>query len=115
MANKSVLTCRRYVGRDKDYGRRWKAARLRYLMAHPLCRYCEQLGIIKGATVVDHITPHKGDSVLFWDEHENWQPLCADCHNSAKQKLEKTGGLNGSSADGIPVDPQHHWNRPDSQ
>jgi len=32
------------------------------------------------ATVVDHITPHKGDNDLFWDR-ANWQSLCESCHN----------------------------------
>ena len=32
------------------------------------------------ATVVDHITPHRGDKKLFWDE-DNWQPLCKRCHD----------------------------------
>jgi len=32
------------------------------------------------ATVVDHISPHKGDSDLFWDR-ANWQSLCESCHN----------------------------------
>lgn len=32
------------------------------------------------ATVVDHITPHRGDPGLFWDE-ANWQPMCKQCHD----------------------------------
>nr|DAZ53348.1 MAG TPA: HNH endonuclease [Caudoviricetes sp.] len=32
------------------------------------------------ATVVDHITPHRGDPRLFWDE-ANWQPMCKQCHD----------------------------------
>ncbi|WP_343040029.1 HNH endonuclease signature motif containing protein [Methylocystis heyeri] len=40
------------------------------------------------ATVVDHITPHKGDIKLFWDR-KNWQPLCEPCHNSRKQREER--------------------------
>ncbi|WP_085981300.1 MULTISPECIES: HNH endonuclease signature motif containing protein [unclassified Paenibacillus] len=37
-------------------------------------------GKLEPATVVDHITPHKGDMGLFWDQG-NWQPLCATCHS----------------------------------
>jgi 5-methylcytosine-specific restriction protein A len=29
---------------------------------------------------VDHVVPHKGDSVKFWDE-SNHQALCTRCHN----------------------------------
>jgi len=32
-------------------------------------------GIIKPATDVDHVIPHRGNRSLFWDE-ENWQALC---------------------------------------
>nr|WP_307877464.1 MULTISPECIES: HNH endonuclease [unclassified Rhizobium] len=39
------------------------------------------------ASVVDHIIPHRGDQALFW-HHANWQPLCAPCHNSVKQRQE---------------------------
>ncbi|WP_415405336.1 HNH endonuclease [Tateyamaria sp. SN3-11] len=40
------------------------------------------------ATLVDHITPHKGDTNLFWDR-TNWQPLCITCHSKFKQRLER--------------------------
>jgi 5-methylcytosine-specific restriction protein A len=42
---------------------------------------CEQMNRINPATVVDHIEPHKGDMVKFWDE-TNHQGLCTPCHNS---------------------------------
>ncbi|WP_456297628.1 HNH endonuclease signature motif containing protein [Kineothrix alysoides] len=32
------------------------------------------------ATVVDHVIPHRGDPILFWDKR-NWQPLCKTCHD----------------------------------
>ena len=60
------------------------------------------------ATVVDHIVPHKGDMALFWDK-SNWQGLCAHCHNSHKQRREKSGVEVGSDVDGFPLDPRHHW------
>ncbi|WP_348271565.1 HNH endonuclease [Bosea sp. Leaf344] len=41
------------------------------------------------ATTVDHIIPHRGDRALFWN-CANWQPLCTHCHNSAKQRLERS-------------------------
>jgi len=40
---------------------------------------CREKGKLTPATVVDHIVPHRGDPILFWDE-KNWQPLCKDCH-----------------------------------
>ncbi|WP_342664986.1 HNH endonuclease [Shimazuella kribbensis] len=41
---------------------------------------CERNGRVVPATVVDHITPHKGDRELFWDS-TNWQSMCSTCHN----------------------------------
>lgn len=90
------------------YGSRWRAARLRYLRANPLCRYCEEQGRLTGATVVDHIRPHKGDVALFWDT-DNWQPLCTPCHDRIKRLLDERGQLPGSGLDGVPLDPNHHW------
>ncbi|MCG8990866.1 HNH endonuclease [Laribacter hongkongensis] len=49
---------------------------------------CLAEGRTVAATVVDHITPHRGDQRLFWDS-SNWQPLCASCHSGAKQREER--------------------------
>jgi 5-methylcytosine-specific restriction endonuclease McrA len=51
---------------------------------------CEAEDRVGAATVVDHIKPHRGDMVLFWDE-ANWQPLCANHHSSDKAKAEAEG------------------------
>ena len=64
----------------RGYGRAWQKARKRYLEAHPLCVECMKEGKYIKATDVDHITPHRGDRKLFWDE-SNWQALCERCHN----------------------------------
>jgi len=99
---------RQYADHDRDYGWRWKHARARYLAAHPLCVYCARQGFIVLATVVDHIEPHKGDPVLFWNE-DNWQGLCTPCHDGAKAELERTGRLRGCDANGLPLDDAHPW------
>ena len=62
------LYCEEHKGMHRDragsgergYDRRWQKARARY--------------------VVDHIRPHRGDPILFWDE-SNWQSLCKACHD----------------------------------
>lgn len=64
----------------RGYNSRWQKARLRYLKAHPLCVMCMKENRLVRATVVDHIRPHRGDPVLFWDE-SNWQALCKQCHD----------------------------------
>ncbi len=73
---------------QRGYGYRWQQARKRFLSAHPLCVYCKRDGRVTVAEVVDHITPHRGDQKLFWDQN-NWQALCSSCHSSIKQKEEQ--------------------------
>ena len=74
---------------QRGYGYRWQRARATFLAEYPLCRECEGMGIIKPATVVDHIIPHKGDHGLFWDQG-NWQPLCKR-HHDIKTATEDGG------------------------
>lgn len=94
----------------RGYGAAWQRARLGWLRSHPLCVQCQRLGRLRTANVVDHIQPHRGDQRLFWDQ-SNWQSLCTSCHNSDKQRFERSGQVLGCGTDGIPIDPGHHWNR----
>ena len=64
----------------RGYGSKWQKERLRFLQIHPLCVRCEKEGKYVKATVVDHIVPHRGDQVLFWDK-TNWEPLCKKHHD----------------------------------
>lgn len=70
----------RAASKRRGYDSRWNRARVRYLKEHPLCVRCMAQHRMVKATVVDHVTPHRGDAVLFWDE-DNWQPLCKACHD----------------------------------
>lgn len=74
---------------------RWAKARRHHLQREPLCVACKQHGVIRTATIVDHIEPHRGNADLFWDS-ENWQSLCEQCHNR-KSATEKAGpqGMGG--------------------
>lgn len=58
-------------------GRAGVAQRLRRLQSEPLCRDCASAGIIREATVPDHIVPlaHGGS-----DEDSNIRCLCSECH-----------------------------------
>lgn len=74
-------------GRDKrpsacqrGYDRNWSKARKLFLIDNPLCVRCADRGLIVAAQVVDHIEPHRGDRLKFWDR-DNWQALCTRCHN----------------------------------
>lgn len=94
--------------RDKLYGRRWRKLRARFLATKPLCKMCADIGMVELAIDVDHITPHKGNVQLFWD-WSNLQGLCKHHHQSTKARIERSGEF-GCGADGVPLDPGHHWN-----
>ena len=69
----------------RGYGRKWSAARLRWLAIYPFCAECEKKGILNNGlpghpNVVDHIIPHRGNMKIFWDR-SNWMTLCEHHHN----------------------------------
>lgn len=78
---------RRGSAHSRGYNGRWAKARLGYLAHHPLCCCHLANGLTEAATVVDHVQPHDGNMLLFWDS-ANWQPLCKWCHDTIKQALE---------------------------
>ncbi len=88
----------------------WHRLRTAQLRDEPTCRLCAEMGRVTAATVVDHVIPHKGDEALFFDP-SNLQSLDKHCHDSVKQRQEKTGSLPGCGTDGWPIDPGHHWSR----
>ena len=87
---------------ERGYDYRWRKSRELFLQLHPLCKFHEDKGKIVPANVVDHIVPHRGDMKLFWDV-KNWQPLCKQCHDSAKQKME-LGSYEEIGEDGWPIE-----------
>ena len=107
----SVYDDRRESSSSRGYGYAWQKAREAFLRKHPLCKLHTQLGQVVVATVVDHVEPHKGDMVKFWDS-DNWQSLCKHCHDSEKQRIERSGKVLGCGLSGLPLDPNHHWTKP---
>jgi len=89
---------------------RWRRERLEHLSANPLCIFCQGVDLITAATVVDHITPHKGDLVLFWDR-ANWQSCCKFHHDRTKAEIERYGFHTLTDAKGYPLDPHHPANQ----
>lgn len=75
--------------------REWKVRRTAQLVAHPLCAQCLKAKIIKAATVVHHVTPHKGDFQLFCSSA--LESLCKSCHDAHTASVERSG---------IPVKPR---------
>lgn len=115
---------RRGSSASRGYGHRWRLSRDAFLGRHPFCSMCSTDYRPVAAMVVDHKIPPrlkeakesadaeriKAAWKLFWDQG-NWQPLCKLCHDSTKQRLERSGRIAGCHADGRPIDPGHHWNR----
>lgn len=69
---------------------RWRREREAYLQEHPVCVICGTK-----ANTVDHITPHRGDPMLFW-AHWNWQPMCPRCHG--RKTASEDGGFGNKQA-----------------
>lgn len=96
------------------YGPAWRKARAAFLRKHPLCKHCEAHGRVTAASVVDHLVPHRGDPVIFWDS-ARWVPLCKR-HHDQKTASQDGGfgnpvGVKGCDVNGLPLDPRHDWNR----
>lgn len=100
----------RETSAKRGYGSRWQRYRERFLANHPLCVMHLSQGKSVPASVVDHIAAHKGDHKKFWDP-KNHQALCKQCHDSHKQRLERSGHVVGCDLTGIPIDPKHHWHQ----
>jgi len=73
-------------GYTKGWGKASRAFRRRYplcgmrpLHEPPVMSRCYDEGRQTMATLTDHIRPHRGDPIAFWDP-KNWQSLCATCH-----------------------------------
>ena len=87
---KRTLDRQRPSAAARGYGARWRRARRAFLARHPLCARCAARGRLAPATVVDHVTPHRGDPGLFWDER-NWAALCKPCHDAKTTREGRWG------------------------
>lgn len=74
----------------RGYDHAWRKRRDDQLRAEPLCRKCMARGEARIATVADHITPHRGDPILFAGP---LQSLCKTCHDGEKAAEERAAGL----------------------
>ena len=89
--------------------KRWQRLRAHQLAKHPYCQCPHHVDCKVPAVVVDHKKPHRGDARLFFDPN-NLQSMTKSCHDSVKQKFEKSGYWPGCDVLGMPVDPHHPWN-----
>lgn len=82
---------RRGSARERGYTPQWDGAALAFRREHPLCLGCQAVGRVAAADVVDHVEPHKGDMVKFWNR-AMWQSACRWHHDVVKQRLEALYG-----------------------
>lgn len=81
------------MGRTRQTIRAW------VLRLNPLCVRCQQQGIVRLATEVDHIIPlYRGGS----ESYDNRQGLCDECHKA--KTIEDMGykARPGCDVDGVP-------------
>jgi 5-methylcytosine-specific restriction protein A len=89
-AVKRELDRQRPSAARRGYGPRWRRARAAFLARHLLCATCQAQGRIVAATVIDHVVPHRGNPVLFWDE-ANWAAMCKPCHDAKTAREGRWG------------------------
>lgn len=76
---------------------RYISSRKNFLNRNPLCKKCSTTIKPVLSNILDHVKPHKGDVVLFWDVN-NWQALCKRCHD--KKTASEDGGFGNPTATG---------------
>lgn len=87
---------------ERGYDARWRRFRAAFLRRYPLCGMrpvgtvrtdhsaCQASGLVRAATVVDHITPVTGpDDPTFYQEGAH-QALCETCHNRKRQQEKRS-------------------------
>lgn len=85
----NLYNSRRWRGSDSKKGT--DGLRYRVLVeANFICAMCNELEEDPRNLVADHIIPHKADPLLFF-YRANLQCLCASCHSSRKQAMERRG------------------------
>lgn len=85
----------RYAWRSWYGTARWK--RLRWSVLHRdlfTCALCARVEADTSLLVADHITPHRGNPALFWNEG-NLQCLCQHCHNTVKAREDASARRGG--------------------
>lgn len=86
----------------------WRAIRAQVLSEQPLCPICQAQGRTVAAVEVDH-----RDNDSHNNERSNLWGLCS-AHHADKTFTEARGGtfrMKGCDAQGVPIDPAHHWHR----
>lgn len=90
----------------------WRKLRALVLREQPICPECERMGQYTAANEVDHI-----DNDASNNDRSNLIGLCKTHHSQKTARHEhfkRTGQwlpVKGCDINGIPLDPNHHWNK----
>ena len=112
---KREIDTRRGTAKERGYDAAWRKVRDLKLAQEPRCEVHLELGKVVPATVVDHISSieERPDLRLVLS---NLRSMCKPCHDA---RTARDHGFNkgkrviarGCDAIGMPIDPQHGWNR----
>jgi len=73
--------------RQRGYTRAWERLRAYVLQREPLCRPCQERGIVRPATLVHHLDPiREGNTNL--PPLDRLVPLCEACHARVHSRRE---------------------------
>jgi 5-methylcytosine-specific restriction endonuclease McrA len=97
------------MNKNKIYDTTWRKLRKIQLKKEPFCRFCFKMGRLTPATVADHIVPIREDAGRRLDP-DNLQSLCAQCHDSLKQRMESES-FSPVGTNGFPISKNHPWNK----
>ena len=86
-------------------GLAWRKLRALVLRERPLCEACFKRGRVTPATDVDH-----SDNDPTNNERSNLASLCHSCHSRKTQADMGKQIKHGWDINGMPLDPNHHWN-----
>jgi 5-methylcytosine-specific restriction endonuclease McrA len=96
---------------------RWQRLRKAKLMEKPCCELCMDDGFVVPATVVDHLVAISKGGDPYPALH-GLLSLCVRCHNTKTTVIEQLGRAyfyRGCDINGMPLDPEHPWNKAKSR
>ena len=94
---------------ERGYGTQWYKIRKAYIAgSQGLCERCLANGRTVGGKYLDHIVNKANGGT---DHADNLQLLCAKCHADKTYKESRQHSKHGCDADGMPLDPDHSWNK----
>jgi 5-methylcytosine-specific restriction protein A len=89
--------------------RRWRRRARLEKAANPVCKRCEQAGIIVPAEVSHHLEDHGGNALKFFAGPV--MSLCRRCHELTHNRGDRRNFSLAIGADGFPIDPAHEFYR----